>query len=396
MYLFTNRIKVRIQGKNVDRFLRRLINHKIDLLDIKYLKKDEIAVKIYAKDYNKIEELKTIYQIAILDTYGMIKIKKLVNYYKILLISMAIGFLVLLFLINVITKVEVVHTDRDLRNLILNELEDHGIQRFRLKKSYDKLEQVKREILQNHKNEIEWLEIENIGTKYQVRVEERKIQKDDKTKQKVNIIAKKSAIIKHIEASSGVIVKEQNNYVSKGDIVISGEIYLNEELKNIVSASGKVYGEVWYKSTIELPYIYYNENITGRKKTIYSLKFLNSSFDFFNFNPFKQSKKKEQVLLKHFLLPFRFVKEEQQEVVIEDQIYTTSEAIQAAHKLGIERMNEKLRKGEHIISAKDLKVSVKKSKIKLDMFFTVYEDITDSIIIDEEKLLKQQEEKKTE
>ena len=396
IFPFDNQMKIKIQGKNIERFLRRLIQNKIDLLDIKYTKNNEVIVKIYAKDYEKIEEIKTIYAINVVDTYGFIKIKKMINYYKLLLIMMCLGFITLLFLVNVITEVEVIHTDSDLRKLILEELDDQGISKFHLKKNYEQLEKIKNQILTKHKNEIEWLEIESVGTKYQVRVEERKIMKTEESDKKVNIIAKKSAIIKQIEAQNGVIVKEKESYVNKGDVVISGEIYLNEELKNIVSAKGKVYGEVWYKSTIEFPYLYYEENYTGKKKTVYSIKFLNWSFDLFNFHPFNKSKKSEKVIFNHFLLPFRFVKEEQEEVVVKDQIYTMEEAIVEARKLGTKKMKEKLREKEYIIDTKDLNVSTKKSKIKLDMFFTVYEDITDTMIIDEEQLKKKQEEKQTE
>ena len=74
-------MKIKIQGKNIERFLRRLIQNKIDLLDIKYTKNNEVIVKIYAKDYEKIEEIKTIYAINVVDTYGFIKIKKMINYY---------------------------------------------------------------------------------------------------------------------------------------------------------------------------------------------------------------------------------------------------------------------------------------------------------------------------
>lgn len=396
IFSVTNKMKVKIHGKNIERFLRRLIQNKIDLLDIKNTKKDEVVVKIYAKDYEKIEEIKTVYEIQVVDIYGLIKIKKMVNYYKILLIMMCLGFLSLLLLVNVITEVEVIHTDKDLRKLILVELDEFGISKYHMKKSYGRLEKIKNEILEKHKNEIEWLEIESIGTKYQIRVEERKLLKEEQKEKKVNVVAKKSAIIKQIEAKNGVIVKEKESYVSKGDVIISGEIYLNEELKNVVSAKGKVFGEVWYKSTIEFPYLYHEENYTGKKKTVYSIKFLNWSFDLFNFHPFKQSKKKEKVLLKHLLLPFRFVKEEQEEVIVKDKIYTMEEALMEARNLGKQKMKERLKEKEYIIDTKDLNVSTKKSKIKLDLFFTVYEDITDTIIIDEEKLMEQKLKKQTE
>lgn len=396
LYHMKNIVKIKIQGRNVDRFLRKLINQHIELLDIQYPKKDEVVIKVYQKEYEKIEEMKTIYSISIIDTYGMIRVKRVVNYYKILLCSMVIGVIILFFLMNVITKVQVIHTDSDIRNLLMAEMKDYGIAPGHFKKSYEKIETIKKEVVRKHKNEIEWLEIENVGTKYVIRVEERKINHIKKETEKVNIVAKKSAIIKRIEADQGVIVKEQNNYVNQGDVIISGEIYLNEELKNVVRASGKVYGEVWYKSQIEFPYLYKETHYTGRKKQVYSIKLLNWHLDLFNFHPFKQSKKKEKVLVKHPFLPFRLVKEMQEEMIIKDEIYTVDQAIVEARKLGIKKISDQLQEGERIIDTKDLKVHVKESKIRLELFFTVYEDITDYQVIDETKLRQELEQKKQE
>lgn len=391
-----NVIKIKVVGKNIERFIRKLTNQKIDLLDIQYRKYDEVLLKIYAKDYEKIEKIKTIYQISIVDTYGFIKLKKIIHYYKILLACIVLGTCLLLFLTNVITEVEVIHSDKSIRNLLKDEVGEYGIKKYRLKKSYKKVEQIKKEVLNKNKEKIEWLEIINIGTKYEIKVEERKINEPKKEQEKVNIVAKKSAIIRRIEAKRGVVTKEINSYVSAGDTIISGEIYLNEELKNIVSANGVVYGEVWYKSSVEFPYLYYETNYTGKKKSVYSIKFLNWSLDLFNFHPFKQSKKKEKVLLKHPFLPFRLVKETQEEIIIKDKIYTVEEARTEARNLAKKKMEEQLGKNESIITTKDLKVSTKESKIRLDVFFTVYENITDYKKINEEKIKIEIEETKKE
>lgn len=391
-----NVIKIKVVGKNIERFIRKLTNQKIDLLDIQYKKYDEVLLKIYAKDYEKIEKIKTIYQISIVDTYGFIKLKKIIHYYKILLACIVLGTCLLLFLTNVITEVEVIHSDKSIRNLLKDEVGEYGIKKYRLKKSYKQVEQIKKEVLNKNKEKIEWLEIINIGTKYEIKVEERKINEPKKEQEKVNIVAKKSAIIRRIEAKSGVVTKEINSYVSAGDTIISGEIYLNEELKNIVSANGVVYGEVWYKSSVEFPYLYYETNYTGKKKSVYSIKFLNWSLDLFNFHPFKQSKKKEKVLLKHPFLPFRLVKETQEEIIIKDKIYTVEEARTEARNLAKKKMEEQLGKNESIITTKDLKVSTKESKIRLDVFFTVYENITDYKKINEEKIKIEIEETKKE
>ncbi len=77
--LFENKVVINIKGKNINRFLKRLISHKVDLLDIKYINRNETNLLVRAKDYKKIEELKTIYDIFIVDVHGMLKIKRVVK-----------------------------------------------------------------------------------------------------------------------------------------------------------------------------------------------------------------------------------------------------------------------------------------------------------------------------
>ena len=62
--------------------------------------------------------------------------------------------------------------------------------------------------------------------------------------------------------NKGQEIKQVGDYVSEGDILISGEIKFNEETKNIVCASGDVYAEVWYTTEVKLPLNYTEEKYT--------------------------------------------------------------------------------------------------------------------------------------
>ena len=48
-----NRIQLRVEGKNLERFLKRLISHKISLLNIKKINRKTLLITIYEKDYEK-------------------------------------------------------------------------------------------------------------------------------------------------------------------------------------------------------------------------------------------------------------------------------------------------------------------------------------------------------
>ena len=371
-----NRIQLRVEGKNLERFLKRLISHKISLLNIKKINRKTLLITIYEKDYEKLKELKTTYHISILDTYGVNRIKKKWRKNRVLLFSIFFGLAVLMVLSNLIYQVEIVYLDKDVREFLKKELKEEGIDRYQWKKNYQQLQQIKQKILKRNQDKIEWMEIEAVGTKYVIRVEMRELPEEKKTNGIRHIVARKDAIIREVVASKGEIVRRNNDYVKAGDVVISGEIKLNDEVKNKVSAEGTVYGEVWYEVEVEIPYHYYDVKKTGRTNTVYTIEYFNQRFELFNTKPFRQKECKVDKIWEHFVLPIRFQKEEQTEVIKTDKVLTKNEAVQKAVELGIDKMEENLTKKEKIIDVKTLKTTQKNSKMVVDMFFTVYEDIT--------------------
>lgn len=384
-FLFNLRssIVLNIKGKNVNRFINKLVKQNIDILNIKYINYKEIEIRVFKSDLEKIEKIKSIYELSEVNSYGLIKIKKILIKNKILLFFMFIGFLLILLLTNVIFDVEVVHNKKEIQELLISELKKYGITEKKFVKSFNEIEKIKKEILEKYKDKLEWIEIERVGTKYIVRVEERKIPNSDVETQNRNIVAKKSAIIKTIIAENGVVVKNVNDYVKAGDVIVSGNIYLNEALKSVVRANGKVYGEVWYKSEVEMPFVYYEENYTSNTNKVLTLSFLNKRFELFNFNKFENKEIDEKNIVKHLFLPIKLSLETQREVKKTDKIYTIDEAIEMAKNKSISSMESKLNDKEYIISSKNLKVEIKESKIVLEMFFSVYEDITDYRIIED-------------
>lgn len=371
----TSKIKLNVKGKNIERFIKRLKSNNIDLLKIEYIKYDEINIIIYKKDYEKLLDLKTIYNVNIVNIYGIIKTREVINIYKYLIIFILIGLFLLIFLSNIIFNVEVVHNDKALRNLILNELENHNIKKYKFKQTYDEIQIIKKDILNKYQDKIEWLEIEEKGTTYIVRVEPRIIPDSEITYEKQNVIAIKSAVLKKIIAKSGEVVKDLNTYVDKGDIVISGNIHLNEEIKDIIRADGIIYGEVWYNVKVEYPYIYSEIKETNNYKNVYVLKLFDKEIEL-TFNKFEDKKIKQIDILKHNFLPISFVKQKQQELKTISLMLTAEDAKDKAIELAIKKMTEKLNEDEKIIDYKVLNFDIENDKVMLDVFFSVYENIT--------------------
>ena len=371
-----SKISLNIKGKNINRFIKKLRTKRIEILSLKYKNPNEADIIIYKKDYETVLKIKSIYDVTELDVFGLIKIKRKIKISKHLIILTIIAFAIFLLFTHVIFDVEVIHSNKDIRNLLLNELKAEGIKKLSFKKSYNEISKIKEKILNKYPDKIEWLEIEENGTKYTVRVEERTIVKEDENNTPRNIVAGKDGVLKKVIAEKGDIVKDMNDYVKKGDMIINGELIFNEKVTGKVKAEGKAYAEVWYVTKTEYPFATYTETETGKTKEVYAIKFLNHTFEF-TLHKFKTKKIEEEDIVKHPLIPLKLVKQKQKETKVTDQILTVEEAINKAKEKAENDIKKNLSKDEYIIRSKYLKSTVKESIVEVEMFFAVYEDITD-------------------
>lgn len=377
-----SKYKVAIEGKNPDYFINELIKNNIYIYDLEKEYKKLIIV-ISLDDYNKLKKIKTSYKFYIIDSYGVVKFKYLVKKYLFFLICMFLGICLNIFLSKLIFDVEVVHSDRYIREIVYNNLRERGIYKYRFKVNYLEKEKIIKEILKKESNDIEWLEIEEIGTKYIVKVEQRKKNKEEEVCVPRNIVAGKDAFILEIQADVGEVIKKKYDYVKKGDIVISGIIHNKEEEVSRKCATGKIYGEVWYKVNLEIPMEYKEEIVTGKEKNTFEINFLNKNISLFN--NFKTYKKNSTFLIGSNLLPISLNFTKYLETDVKMYKYNLFNVDDYALELASKKIKNKLGTRGEVVSKKVLKKSIKKSKIIIEVFVKVKEDITDSVEIIESK-----------
>ena len=375
--MLQSKIKLNIRGNNVERFIKRLKNNNIELISINYRTNKEIDIKIYKKDYESVLNLKTIYEVDVVNYYGFTRFKNNILNNKFIIICILISLIFLYVLSNIIFNIEVVTNDSKMKNILLEELDSYGIKKYNFKKNYTNLQKIKKEIITKYRNQIEWLEIDCIGTKYIVRYEPRVLNNQIISPELRNIVAKKDAVINSIFVSNGEIIKDVNTYVKKGDVIVSGYIKLNDSIKDTVSSKGKIYGEVWYKVTVTYPYKYYESVLTGREKTVFSISFINKKIELFNFNKYKTKEIEKIVLLKNNLLPITINKEIQKETKVINENNTTNQVIKKAVSYAKNKINVKLKENEYIKDYKILNKVLNKDSVTLNIFFTVIEDITE-------------------
>lgn len=374
--IFSSSIKIKITGRNINNFLKRIIRNNINIIKVIPISYKEMDLIIDYKDLDKIEKLKTIYNIKIIRYYGKLRILKRIKKNIFILSFLLIGLFLVYILSNVIFSIEVIHSNNNIIKLVENELEENGIKKYHFALSYDEVEKVKKKILEDNKDSLEWLEIIKEGTKYIVRVEERIINNVPDDNNIYDIVASKGAVIKSIYAKSGEKIRDVNTYVKKGDIVISSKIILPNNEIITKSADGKIIGEVWYSARIEFPYIYNEIKYTGNKKKVLVFNFLNKRISIFDFNKYKTFDKNIKYIFNNNIIPISLTYEYEYETKVINDIYTYDTAREKAILIAKEKL---LNKYSSIIDITDIKIINEEdmtSKIVIDLFITCDEDIT--------------------
>lgn len=371
-----NIVILRIKTRNVDYFLSKLYKLNIDIYNVIVNSYNEIIIEINYEDLSKLKFLSLLNKVEIVDYKGNIKRKNNLLFNKTLIIFIVFGIILLYILSNIIFTIDIEHSNSKIKDLVMSELSSYGVKKYSFRKSFNELNEIKNKILNNNKDKIEWLEITRVGTKYIVKLEDRNIFNNNVDYNYQDIVSTHDAVIKKIIAKSGVKVKEVNEYVKKGDTIISGTIYLNDEIKDYVKSIGEVYGEVWYKLSIEYPIINDKDDLTGKSMNVYSINLFSNKYYLFNKNKYKNYKVKSIYLLKNNILPISISYDKIYELTNNSYIITIDEALSSAKNYAYNKVKETLSESEYIISDNLLNYQVNSNTIYMSVFYRVYKNIT--------------------
>lgn len=382
---FDKVIKIKVSGRNVDRYIKRMVKNNINFIKVNKININEVDIVIRYEDYLELLKYNSVmYEIKIVEKLGVLKLRDKLKTNSILIIFLMLGLVLLYSLSNVIFGVEVIHGNSDIRKLLYEELDKYGIYKYSFKKGYKELEEIEDEILENNKDMLEWLEIVVDGVFVKVRVEERIIDDGNSKFRYQNIVSSKNAVIKEVKAVSGEVVKEKGSYVKMGDVVISGAIVHPDNSSVLTMASGKVYGEVWYLVKIKYPFVYQESNLTGRKNSGISIKFFNKEFNLFNNGHYKSFSRKNKFLFGDNLLDLGVVFEKRYELDIRDEVYTVELVEKGAISYINDRMIKDNSKIKEISSVRVLSREVLYDGVNFELFVTTIEDIGEVRVIQED------------
>lgn len=361
------------------RLTEKLYNIGINIYEIKNFS-SYLLIKISYEDYEKLKKYLKSYNISIFSYTGIKKLEKYAMKNFVFFISLFIGVIILLIVNNMIFKIEIKTNNKEIYEMVNESLKENNIKVFTLKKRHKKVEKIVEKILQENEKDIEWLEIVYDGLKMKVLVTE-KIKFNSEVEYKhCNVVASSSGKIISMNVYKGDVLKEVNDYVNKGDILITGEITHNEEVKDILCAKGEVYGEVWYKIKVSVPFVEEYKEYTGKNRYNFQIKTNNQKFKIFK-DRLKSYEEKYENIYKLNDFEINFVKEK--EYIIKNKKLSEEEAYEKAFKDGVDKIQNNLSKDEEILVKKVLKKSIFDSTIYLELFVVTKEEIGEVEIVEE-------------
>ena len=365
------------------KFINKIKYINIKILEIKY-EQGYIYLKINSKYLEKLNKYLVSYKFRVVKVTGIYDILNKIKRNYIFCICLLIGTILFFIMSNMVVKINIIHENSEIREIIADELDEYGIKVLSFKKSYKELDKIRQEILDKYPDKLDWMEFDVDGMIINVRIEERIITDTSKDDLVCNLVAAKSGIINDIKVEQGEALVNINDYVKEGDILVTGVINYNEETKRTTCASGEIYATTWYTVDVKIPFEYSEYEETGKKK--YNIvwendgnkkQILRERFDSYN------------SYLKNILKVFDFnlYVETEMETKKITKTYTEVEALEVGINKAIENVKIKLGEKDEIIDKKVLKKVVNNSTMDIEVFVIVKELIStqEEIIVDTEE-----------
>ncbi|MBQ4058136.1 MAG: sporulation protein YqfD [Lachnospiraceae bacterium] len=378
-------VEIEVYGFAPERFINLIIKNEIVIWDIKSTDKGYI---FYTGRYNLMKMKpylqKTNMKMKLLQKYGFPYFIK--NHKNRVVFLAGFGvFLTGIYILSLfIWEVRIIGEDKLVQENVLEYIEDNYVPLGTLKTKIDckDLE----ENLRAKYSDISWISCELKGTGLTVYLEEgMSTTKSNNNDESGDVIASKDAQITKMITREGTPIAKVKDNVKKGDVLISGTIYIYDDNNEVIETSyipadGDVYGITTYQYEDYIDLKYYDKHYTEDSK-----KYITFYVGNYCITPYTPKRPKDNYdtytdihkakIFDNFYLPLGYKMTEWNSYVLERKSHTTDEA----KKLLEKRLNEKItsfkEKGVEIIE-NDVKIEQDGERLIAKGTLTLNESIT--------------------
>lgn len=384
MHFFSGSVKAVITGKGTERFINECVRQGIVVWDVKKPGTHALSFSMYLKDIKKIRRVvrKNDCKLRFIGKKGLPFLVQKAIYNSGFLIGAFLFLIIVTLLSNMVWGIKVEGAKPETEHLIIKELKKLGVEKGKLQFFIEDNESLQRH-LEEAINDITWIGVELNGTTYHFEVVEKNQPDPPEQYSPRDLVANKTAIIKKLIVEEGKPVKAVNDLVKKGDILVSGKIGKEGE-EVYVPARGKIYGETWYKSAVEVEITTKLNVMTGENKqkhyiSIGDLRIPVWGYGNVEYKEYQTELDKRPIKFFNWELPIAYEKVTIRESEEITRKYTTNEAIEEAKRIGRNALEQDLDSDAEIIEEKVLRQSINNGKVKLEIKYNVIENIVTTI-----------------
>ncbi|WP_047981459.1 sporulation protein YqfD [Ornithinibacillus contaminans] len=387
-------VRVLVKGDKPELFFQECVTNGLSVWDIKREGANSCSGNVKLADIKRLKQLKRKknYKISFQQRRGYPFIFTHLVRRKELVISCIMSILLILFLSNIIWKVEIQgDLPQELEKKITAQLTEYGVHPGAWIFTLDTPGTIQRKLTEDIP-ELLWVGVRQKGTSFQLEGVEKIVVNEEKEEGARNLIASKKGIIKNMYVSKGVPRVAIHDYVKPGDLLISGSLYRMEngestdkEQRNdnrvLVAAEGEVIASTWYEVEVTVPLKQNYELLTGNQEKKYYLGFQNVTLPIWGFGSpefteIHRDLKETPIRFFKWELPINMV----EMTLSEKRYYETDRSKEEAVQVGIAQAREELQlqlgPEAKITSEKVLHESEENGKVKLYLYMTVEENIT--------------------
>lgn len=376
----TGYVKVKAYGKGTERLINSLTRQGITIWDVSRFGEDALVFHMEVKDIYKLRQImrKSDCKVTFIRGNGMPFLWKRVLKNSGFLVGIVAFLLCIFFLSNMVWGIEVHNAKPETEHMIRKELDRMGVKIGKLQFNVDDVDTIQRK-LSDRIEVLTWVGVELKGTTYHFQVVEKQQPEKIEPISPQNLVAKKKAVITHMFVEQGKSVVKVNDYVGKGQLLVSGYIGTEKE-PEIVPAKGIIKGQTWYKATVSIPLKTKFSVYDGDEQSRYYLNIWNVSIPVWGFQKLEFPKYEVDSTVRslYFLqweLPLHLKEKvwRSKEEITRD--YSEKEAIEEGKKMARRNLEKQIDENAEIIGEKILHETLDNGKVTLSIHYQVIEDI---------------------
>ncbi|WP_284140437.1 sporulation protein YqfD [Virgibacillus sp. LDC-1] len=387
-------VTILVKGNMPELFFQKCVEQGISVWNVRKKGVDSCVGNVKLSDIHAIKQIKRRgnYRISFIGRKGFPFLFHRFIKRKEVLFGLLIGIFAIIFLSNIIWKVDINGLPKEIEEKVVKQLESYGIHQGAWTLSLGTPSDIQKKLMRDVP-ELLWIGVQKKGTTFQLEGVEKLIVKEDKVKGPRHLVATKKGTIKKMYISKGVPQVAVNDFVKPGDVLVSGVLNQSEENnkekdknKVFVASEGQVIANTWYEVAVSIPLEAKYEVLTGKQEKRYYMGINDFQVPIWGFKTpeyadiFVEQNENPIYFLK-WKLPFQFIESS----ISEKTYHTTKRTKEEAIQIGIEQAKQELvyelGPDAKVISEKVLHVTTERGKVNLELYLTVEEDIVKEVPI---------------